>query len=103
MDAEFMEVLEEIREAIDIPLFVTSGYRCPAYNAMISRTGLAGPHTTGKAVDIMISGRSAYNLVSVGIYHGIQGVGVHQKGSFGKRFIHLDRIFSEVRPRIWSY
>ena len=103
MDSDFLETLEEIREAIGSPLFVTSGYRCHDYNTMISTTGREGPHVQGKAVDIMIAGEAAYVLVNTALYHGITGVGVAQKGSYGKRFIHLDTVHSELRPRIWSY
>jgi len=103
MDTDFLETLEEIREACGFPLYVTSGYRCPEYNAIVSNTGPTGPHTTGKAVDIMISGVNAYRLVSVALYHGMRGIGVKQKGHYGSRFIHIDQIYSEVRPRIWSY
>lgn len=103
MDRDFLETLEEIREALGIPLYVTSGYRCPEYNMLVSNTGRKGPHTTGKAVDIAIAGTHAYKLVSVAMYHGIQGIGVKQHGSYGSRFIHLDQLFNEYRPRIWSY
>lgn len=103
IDDGFMQILEKIREEIDIPLFVTSAYRCPEYNSIISTTGPAGPHTTGKAVDIMISGASAYNLIRLGLEFNIVGIGVNQKGSFAKRFVHLDMIESNLRPRFWSY
>lgn len=103
MDTEFLEVLEDIREAMGIPLFVTSGYRCPEHNIMVSNTGRDGPHTTGKAVDIMISGESAFKLVNTALYHGITGIGVKQKGRYGGRFIHLDMVRGVMRPRIWSY
>lgn len=103
MDEDFLILLEEIRVACGFPLFVTSGYRCPEYNTFVSNTGPYGPHTTGRAVDIMISGKNAFVLVSIALELGIRGVGVKQKGSFAGRFIHLDAMYSDVRPRIWSY
>ena len=103
MDAEFLEMLEEIREAYGGPIHVTSGYRCPEYNNTISNTGTTGPHTTGKAVDVKVYGKKAYKLVNTAMYHGVTGIGIHQHGPHEGRFIHLDIIHSNVRPWIWSY
>lgn len=103
MDEEFLEVLEEIREACGFPLYVTSGYRCPTHNMNVSTTGAAGPHTTGQAVDIMISGENAFKLVSVALALGITGIGINQRGPYAKRFIHIDTLHNEHRPRVWSY
>ena len=103
MDDGFLADLELVREAMGIPLFVTSGYRCPEHNIAVSNTGPHGPHTTGRAVDIMIAGKQAYRLVSIAIKLGFTGIGVKQSGNFGNRFIHLDMLYNEHRPRIWSY
>ena len=103
MDEEFLEYLEKVREELGVPLFVTSGYRCPEHNIAVSNSGAHGPHTTGKAVDIMISGKRAYKLVNVALGLGFTGIGVAQKGNFGGRFIHLDMLEGDLRPRIWSY
>lgn len=83
---------------------VTSGYRCPKYNAQVSETGLGGPHTTGHAADFSIRGSEAYRLVGAAMRRGFTGVGVSQKGD--SRFIHLDDLpitVTSPRPRIWSY
>lgn len=102
MDGIFMKRLVAMREALDFPFVVTSGYRCPEYNSSISSTGMGGPHTTGRAVDIAISGENADKLVGSSYEHGMTGRGINQKGD--KRFIHLDDLPSpRPRPRIWSY
>ena len=103
MDKDFLELLEEIREAYGKPMYLTSAYRCPEYNIRISNTGARGPHTTGKAVDVMVSGESAYKLMSTAVYHGVTGVGVNQRGSYAQRFLHLDTVHNDYRPRVWSY
>ncbi len=51
MDHELLDRLESLRTAFGKPMRVTSGFRCPTYNAQISGTGFTGPHTTGMAVD----------------------------------------------------
>ena len=103
MDMDFMEVLEDIREAYGKPMYVVSGYRCPVHNMNVSNTGRTGPHTTGKAVDIAVAGVNAYTLLAAALYHGMTGIGVSQKGPVSTRFLHLDMIHSNLRPRIWSY
>ena len=96
--------LDELREAFGKPMTVTSGYRCPEHNQAVSTTGPTGPHTTGLACDIGVSGRDAVVVLRLALQAGFTGIGVQQKG--GGRFIHLDLIpdsFSAKRPWIWSY
>lgn len=101
MDKKFLEWMDSVREEYGSGLVVASGYRCPEYNDKISSTGLTGPHTTGKAIDIYIDRGEAHKLIQVAMNRGVRGLGVHQKGASG-RFIHLDMIDSG-RPTVWSY
>jgi uncharacterized protein YcbK (DUF882 family) len=106
MDPTFMLWLDKLRADLRRPMIVTSGFRCPEYNARVSSTGLDGPHTTGKAVDIGVSGEGAFYLISLAMSAGVQGVGVKQNGPHGGRFIHLDMLTHDeagTRPWIWSY
>lgn len=106
MDIEFMERLEALRTAFRKPIRVTSGFRCPTYNAQISSTGFCGPHVTGMAVDVAVSGQEAHELLAFAVHHGFKGFGINQKGPYHKRFLHLDFIENgpgRPRPRIWSY
>ncbi len=96
--------LDELREAFGKALVVTSGYRCPDHNERVSTTGRTGPHTTGLAADIAVSGRDAVTVLRLALAAGFGGIGVQQKG--GGRFLHLDLIpdsRSHKRPWIWSY
>lgn len=104
MDAEFMAKLDAIREECGFPLNVTSGFRCKAHNAQVSRTGLHGPHTTGHAVDIRVMGSQCHKFLGTALKHGMTGIGVSQKGK--SRFIHVDDLTNAdgyPRPTIWSY
>jgi len=106
IDPELVEKLDEIRYIYGKPITISSGYRCPEYNAKISTTGFAGPHTTGKAVDIPCYGEDALLLLTLALDHGFTGIGVKQKGDHKKRFLHLDictRADGLPRPMIWSY
>lgn len=102
----FLARLNTIRELYGKPMKLSSAYRCPAYNASISQTGEAGPHTTGRAADVVVSGENAFQLLDIAIGCGISGLGIAQRGPFEKRYLHLDDVPDSVlipRPRVWSY
>jgi uncharacterized protein YcbK (DUF882 family) len=102
MKIGFMSLLESLRMAYDRPMIVTSAYRCSAHNADVSTTGRFGPHTTGQAIDIAVSGRNAHRLLSLALQFGFTGIGIQQRGD--NRFIHLDNLMLDhPRPWIWSY
>jgi zinc D-Ala-D-Ala carboxypeptidase len=105
MDYEFMERLVALREECGFPFMITSGYRCPSHNVRVSKTSFDGPHTTGKAVDIGISGERAYLLVGHAYDKKFTGIGIKQKGEIKDRFIHLDILEAPDYPRpcIYSY
>lgn len=103
MAPAFLDRLEALRTAFGRPLTISSGYRCAAHNSnpLVSKTGAAGPHTTGRAVDILIGRAAAFDLV---LRHlaplGFTGVGVKQNGDV--RYVHVDDL-AEGRPAFWSY
>jgi len=104
MSTPFMKVLQSFRDDCGFPFTISSGYRCPDHNKAVSSTGHTGPHTTGKACDIRISGERAYELLQKAMAKGFSGVGVNQRGAHSGRFIHLDMLSSpHPRPRVWGY
>lgn len=108
MQEAFMEHLEALRVAFGQPMPICSGFRCPSHNHRVSKTGLTGPHTTGRAVDVRIALEPAYELLQLALEQGFTGVGINQKGPEAGRFIHLDDLtladgFIHPRPRVWSY
>ena len=105
MDEGFMKKLEALRHEFNEPMIVSSGYRHESYNQVI-RGAKNSPHLYGKAVDIVISGKSAYRLMKLSIEHGFTGIGVSQRGPHEKRFLHIDTMENSdthPRPWIWSY
>lgn len=101
---DFMDKVQALREEYGLPMPVTGPARCPAHNAKVSKTGLTGPHTTGRALDFGVLGADALDLIVLARKHGFTGIGVNQKG--GGRFIHLDDLPNGPgcpRPYCWSY
>lgn len=105
MNQEFMAGIVELRQIVDFPFIVTSAYRCSEYNDQLyvdkgakKGTHLHGPHTTGKAMDILVSRMRARLILD---YSGdFDGIGLNQKGD--DRFIHLDYV-SRPERALWSY
>ena len=102
MQPDFMQKLIALREQLNFPLLITSGYRCAKHNQIVSSTGETGPHTTGRAVDIAIHGEQAFTLITLAKQFGFTGIGIKQHGSHAQRYIHLDDLIIS-RPRIWTY
>ena len=109
MDPDFMAILQNIRDDMNRPLRVSSGVRCAKHNSKVSSTGKDGPHVPRKngtaASDILIAGADALRLIDIARKHGVSGVGISQRGTHSKRFIHLDTISDSHHPRptMWSY
>ena len=109
MDGDFMKILQNIREDMNRPLRISSGVRCAKRNSEVSSTGSNGPHVPRKngtaASDILIAGADALRLIDIARKHGVSGVGISQRGTHSKRFIHIDTISDDQHPRptMWSY
>ena len=99
---EFMNKMDDLRRRIGKPIVINSWYRSPEHNAAVSTTGLTGPHTTGRAVDISELGEDALLLTVYGYELGFTGFGWKQKG--GGRFVHMDDLLAATnRPRPWTW
>jgi uncharacterized protein YcbK (DUF882 family) len=107
MDTVMMARLERLREDSSIVMALSSAIRCPEYNAKVSKkTGLTGPHTTGRAVDTLVFGADAKLLQELAGEYAFTGIGVKQHGSHADRFLHLDDLPEapgQPRPWLWSY
>jgi uncharacterized protein YcbK (DUF882 family) len=101
-----MDRLVGLREEWGHPIHLSSAFRCPTYNQQMSRTGRQGPHTTGRAVDILIYGAEALALLDLALAHGYTGIGIKQTGPQTQRYLHLDDLEDapgQPRPWLWSY
>jgi|DEB0MinimDraft_6_1074348.scaffolds.fasta_scaffold47763_3 zinc D-Ala-D-Ala carboxypeptidase len=99
----FMEKLEALRMDYNRPMRLSSAFRSIEHPRERTKPGgKGGRHTQGVAVDCLVYGEDALDLISLALKHGFNGIGVSQKGDFNSRFIHLD-IRQESSPAIWSY
>ena len=57
VDTELIDVLQSLRDYIGTPITITSGNRCPEYNASIGGAR-ASYHIRGRAADIQVQGAS---------------------------------------------
>ena len=106
MKDAFLEKLQLIRTAFDKPMIIGSGYRCPEYNDQVSSTGPFGPHTTGRACDVQVSGADMYRLIQLAFQYNMTGLGIKGTGPHATRFLHLDDLLADhkcPRPTVWSY
>jgi len=99
-DDEALNQLNSIRRDFGRPITVTSGYRCGKHPIEAAKA-TGGAHTEGKAVDLAVDRADALKLLKIALRHGVERVGVNQKGS--NRFIHLDWSTDLPSPTIWSY
>ena len=103
MNPAFMSRLERVRIAYGKPMALSSAYRCQQHNFEVGGSKLS-PHMEGRAVDVLVRGGDALELLDAAIYCGMTGFGIKQKGK--GRFIHIDDADAlPERPRkwIWSY
>ena len=62
MDQNFIDKLNNLREAYGKPMTISSGYRDATHPIEAKKKGKGGSHTTGQAADIFISREEAFKL-----------------------------------------
>ena len=84
MDAEFLDILDHIREDAGIPLVLNCAYRSKAHDLAKGRSGNSA-HTRGLAVDIRCtSSANRMKIVRAALENHISRIGI------GKTFVHID-------------
>lgn len=73
-----IDKLQQLRDLINKPIIITSGYRCSAYNKKVGGYSHS-PHLTGEAADIKVAYMSPVELailassiadIRIGVYRG---------------------------------
>lgn len=82
-------VLEPARTAFGAPIFVTSGYRCPALNKAVGGKPTS-QHQYGEAADLQVQGvRNLKRLYKVIKDHGIFDQLLYETNQAGTKWIHV--------------
>lgn len=88
IDSKLMDALEKIRLHFGKKLTITSGYRCPSYNASVG--GATGSyHSRGQAADIVVDGVSPKQVAAYAESIGVLGIGLYETAKDGY-FVHVD-------------
>ena len=99
MTHEFMEKLQQLRDAYGKSIVITSGYRDPSHPVEKAK-GQPGTHSKGIACDIQIGdGAQMYELLKLALALGFTGIGVGNRP--GHKMLHLD--IRKTTPVVWSY
>jgi uncharacterized protein YcbK (DUF882 family) len=75
--------LQQLRDDLQTPITVTSGYRCPEHNRAVGGASKS-QHLEGLAADVKAAGYSPQEIADTAELYGFRGIGVY------KTFTHLD-------------
>lgn len=102
MNEAFVKKLDAAREEANVPFTITSGYRCSRHNEAVSNSGPYGPHTTGLAADIGLSGVEMRDTLTI-LSDMFERIGLNQRGDWERRFVHVDDLNDPGLGKIWTY
>ena len=101
MSYVFLDRLEILRAAYGRPMRLSSAYRQWPDHPAEAHKDQPGRHALGVAVDVLVHGKDALDLLALALDHGFNGIGVSQRDKNRKnRFLHLDM---RENGAIWSY
>lgn len=83
MDSDFLYMLDELRELAGIPMFITSSYRSPEYNAKVGGAKRS-MHLKGRAVDISCRNSTDRAII---VFYALQ---LGMTCGINKSFVHID-------------
>lgn len=98
MDLAFVHKLDKLRETLNFPLVITSGFRTRKHNQAIPDSVDGSAHTTGHAADIRaVDSKTKFLILEAAFRLGFRRVGV------GGSFIHIDDDISKPQDVCWTY
>jgi len=97
MDNGLVAFLQAVREYVDTPLKINSGFRCEKHNREVGGRS-SSEHLTGMAVDVACtSSRLRYELISNAMRAGITRLGI------ADTFIHIGVSSEHPQKVVWVY
>lgn len=105
MHPDFMKLLQLIRDELDQPIYIYSGFRSVKH-PVEQKKNRPGEHTYGLAVDIGCSGKQALDILEIALNNDVRRIGVKQHGSHDGRFLHIgmaDKFNLHFPAALWTY
>lgn len=85
IDLDLVNVLQAIRDSLNAPITITSGYRTPSHNAAVG--GVSNSyHTKGRAADIVVAGKTTLEVAKCAESVGAHGILRY----ITNNFVHVD-------------
>ena len=82
-------VLEPARVAFGAPIYITSGYRCPALNTAVGGK-ITSQHQRGEAADLQVRGiKNLKRLYKAILDHGVFDQLLYETNKSGAKWIHV--------------
>ncbi len=97
IDPDLLLKLQKMRDYLDAPLIITSGYRCPAHNRTVGGVSKS-EHLTGRAADISLENHPtilAEEMIRIARNFGFNGLGIYDSP-----IIHVD---TRANPAEWDW
>ncbi len=99
------QILEPLRERIQKPIIITSGYRSPELSLAIGSSQLS-QHCKGEAIDIEALGMSTLNLAEMIINHFEFDQVIlecYKKGDMNSGWVHVSLKSGDNRKEVLTY
>lgn len=96
IDNLLLDKLQEVRDEINKPVIINSGFRCPTHNTSVGGK-ITSSHIKGRAADIAILG-SNYRYEVLRIF-----LSKFNRIGIGAEFIHIDCDNDKPQNLIWVY
>lgn len=84
IDEKLVVYLQQIRDKFQKPVYIQSGYRCPAHNAKVAGAASKSKHIDGMAADIVVEGVDPLAVAQFAEMLGVKGIGHYDD------FVHID-------------
>lgn len=98
MNPVLLEKLDQLREQIGFPIYVTSGYRCEIWNACVGGVKNS-QHVQGTAADVYCDYVSVDELADIAAKIGFDGIGRY----YTSDFVHLDCRSNGEEPNMYQW
>ena len=88
IDEKLVEILQKIRDHFGKPVYISSAYRCDAWNKAVGGVSRSY-HCYGQAADIKVDDTAPAEVAKYAESIGVKGIGLYETNADG-HFVHVD-------------